>query len=58
MINFIYLLLYLADHLESIGIHEEKRKSIKGIQNGINPSDQNTQTLVKEVRKKKETHKL
>ncbi|XP_044017955.1 myelin regulatory factor-like isoform X2 [Aphidius gifuensis] len=40
----------IPDHLEqSIGIHEEKRKSIKGIQNGINPSDQNTQTLVKEA---------
>lgn len=41
---------FAADHLEQpVSIHEEKRKLSKGLQNGISPSDPNTQTLVKEV---------
>ncbi|XP_035723280.1 myelin regulatory factor-like protein isoform X7 [Vespa mandarinia] len=39
----------ISDHLEQpLNIHEEKRKVSKGFQNGINPSDPSTQTLVKE----------
>ncbi|XP_012263799.2 myelin regulatory factor-like protein isoform X3 [Athalia rosae] len=39
----------LSDHLEQpLSVHEEKRKLSKGFQNGISPSDPNTQTLVKE----------
>lgn len=37
-------------HLDQpLSIHEEKRKLSKGFQNGISPSDPNTQTLVKET---------
>ncbi|XP_011494756.1 PREDICTED: myelin regulatory factor isoform X3 [Ceratosolen solmsi marchali] len=39
----------MSDHLEHpLSIHEEKRKSSKGLQNGISSSDPSTQTLVKE----------
>jgi len=49
ILNFI--LPISADHLEQpLSMpHEEKRKSSKGFQNGIGPSDPSTQTLVKEV---------
>ncbi|XP_012152426.1 myelin regulatory factor isoform X6 [Megachile rotundata] len=39
----------ISDHIEQpLNVHEEKRKITKGFQNGINPSDPSTQTLVKE----------
>ncbi|XP_034191121.1 myelin regulatory factor isoform X1 [Osmia lignaria lignaria] len=39
----------IPDHIEQpLNVHEEKRKITKGFQNGINPSDPSTQTLVKE----------
>ncbi|XP_015586527.1 myelin regulatory factor isoform X4 [Cephus cinctus] len=48
----------LLDHLEQpLSIHEEKRKSSKGFQNGISPSDPNTETLVKEQSNYKYLHK-
>ncbi|KAG7214080.1 hypothetical protein KM043_001442 [Ampulex compressa] len=40
----------ISDHLEQpLNVHEEKRKTSKGFQNGISPSDPSTQTLVKEA---------
>ncbi|XP_074097384.1 uncharacterized protein LOC141526324 isoform X1 [Cotesia typhae] len=40
----------MSIHLEQpLGVHEEKRKLNKGMQNGISPADSSTQTLVKDT---------